>query len=400
MAIKMMVERFWYMDSIIKSLLDTDLYKFSMGAAVFQNYPRSDVTYGFFDRSGVEWPLGFGTELVFQIGKLSELRFAQDEIEFLAKKCPYLPRTYLEWLSGYRFDPSEIEVVIAPDNNWKLYIKGPWYRTILWEVPLLAIISELYFKMAAPDVSLSTGLMHYKAERIARTQLFVGELGTRRRFSHEAQETLLRVFRAKAGSSFIGTSNVHFAKELGLRPIGTQAHEWFMFHAAKYGFKMANQAALEKWVEMYQGDLGIALSDTFTTDVFFRSFGKKFAKLFDGVRHDSGSPFEFAEKTIAYYKSLGIDPASKTIIFSDGLDLEKALRIRSFCADRIKASFGIGTNLTNDVGIDPLNIVIKMTHADPDSSGDMVGTVKLSDANGKHTGHPRDVELCQRILGI
>lgn len=198
---------------------------------------------------------------------------------------------------------------------------------------------------------------------------------------------------------FVGSSNVHLAVVNRVKPIGTHAHEWFMFHGAKYGFKMANATALEHWVDVYRGDLGIALSDTYTTEVFFRQFDKKFSKLFDGVRHDSGDPVDFARKAIAHYERLGINPLSKTITFSDALDYDKVIRIAGFCRDRIGISFGIGTNLTNDVGLKPMNIVIKMTEACPEGEG-WTPVIKLSDEAGKHTGEPEMIHLAKKVLHI
>jgi len=157
--------------------------------------------------------------------------------------------------------------------------------------------------------------------------------------------------------------------------------------------------ALERWVDVYQGDLGIALTDTFTTENFFNNFNKKHAKLFDGLRHDSGNPLVFADRAVEHYKKLGIDPLSKTLVFSDGLDVEAVERIQNYCAGRIKTSYGIGTNLTNDVGVTPLNMVIKMTAADPDGVGHMIPTVKLSDVPGKETGNPEALKLCKAMIG-
>jgi len=184
-----------------------------------------------------------------------------------------------------------------------------------------------------------------------------------------------------------------------VKPIGTHAHEWFMFHAAKYGYKMANKLAMENWTDVFRGDLGIALSDTFTTEVFFKSFDRKFAKLYDGVRHDSGDAIEFADKVIQHYQSLGIDPKSKVIVFSDGLTPEKAVEIKNHCRSRIKCSFGIGTNFSNDVGPTPLNMVIKITEAKPEGE-DWIHCIKLSDSKGKHTGDKKEIEVAKYMLNI
>jgi nicotinate phosphoribosyltransferase len=209
----------------------------------------------------------------------------------------------------------------------------------------------------------------------------------------------MQALKKYGGKAFVGSSNVHFAMINSVKPIGTHAHEWFMFHAAKYGFKMANSTGLDDWVKVYRGDLGIALSDTYTTKVFYTKFDRMFAKLFDGVRHDSGDAIQFAEQTILHYRGLGIDPLSKTIIFSDALNYEKVLRIADYCREKIGMSFGIGTNLTNDVGLKPMNIVIKMTEAFPDGDG-WTPVVKLSDEKGKYTGDETRIQLAKSILNI
>jgi nicotinate phosphoribosyltransferase len=227
----------------------------------------------------------------------------------------------------------------------------------------------------------------------------VADFGTRRRFSFENQERVVNELKSFGSTNFVGTSNVYFAMKYDVTPIGTHAHEWFMYHAAHYGYKFANKMAMENWVRTYRGDLGIALSDTFTTDVFFNSFDTKFAKLFDGVRHDSGDPLVFADKTIAHYAKLRIDPMSKTIVFSDALNPEAVETITKYCRGRIKISFGIGTNFTNDVGAKPLNIVIKLIEAKPEGQ-EWVSMVKLSDEPGKYTGKSQEIDLCKKVLGM
>ena len=236
-------------------------------------------------------------------------------------------------------------------------------------------------------------------EKYRALGITIADFGTRRRHSYEVQKITVKALKDHGGPSFSGTSNVHLAMLWNTKPIGTHAHEWFMFHAAKYGFKMSNQLALENWVQVYRGDLGIALSDTYTTEVFFQQFDKKFSKLFDGVRHDSGDPIAFANKTIAHYRQYGIDPLSKTIIFSDSLNYEKVAHIAAYCSNKIGISFGVGTNFTNDVGLKPLNIVLKMTDALPDE-GVWNPVVKLSDEKGKYTGDPQTIHLAKRILGL
>lgn len=244
------------------------------------------------------------------------------------------------------------------------------------------------------------GLRHklnaMKAKLIRTNKMAVADFGTRRRFSSNNHEMVIEDMKKE----LVGTSNVWLAMKHGLKPIGTHAHEWFMYHATKYGYIGANWNALRNWVQTYQGNLGIALTDTFTSDSFYRDFNTEYSKLFDGVRQDSGDPIEFLNKTVAHYKAHGIDPATKTIVFSDGLDLHKAIKLNKAAKKAgIGCSFGIGTNLTNDVGIDPLNIVIKLTNV-RGHHNQWLPTVKLSDSLGKHTGELDEIRLCKQTLRL
>ena len=197
-----------------------------------------------------------------------------------------------------------------------------------------------------------------------------------------------------------GTSNVYFAMKYDLIPMGTHPHEWFMYHGAHFGYRAANALALENWVDVYDGYLGIALTDTYTSDNFFSSFETKYAKLFDGLRWDSGDPFEFTEKALAHYQKHRVDPKSKTIVYSDALDLEGVKKIKAFVNGRLHDVYGIGTYLTNDVGVTPLNMVIKLFECRPKGSEEFLPAVKLSDVEGKHTGYPDEVDLCLRMLRL
>ncbi len=388
-------------NSIIKSLLDNDLYKLTMQNAVVSLFPRAKVRYKFINRGGTKFPDGFAEQLRKEISKMADLELQDDEKMFLKEKCYFLPPTYIDFLSGYQYDPSEVGVIQTGDDL-QLSIEGYWYRTILWEVPLMALISELYFKMtnAKPnETNEIIDTVRKKAVKYNMLGINVADFGTRRRYSFENHDRVVKALKNYGKGSVIGTSNVYFAKKYDLLPIGTHAHEWFMFHAAKFGSKMANELSLENWVKVYRGDLGIALSDTFTTDVFFHSFNTKFAKLFDGLRHDSGDPIEFANKTIEHYKKIKINPLSKTIVFSDGLNPETVEKITKYCRGKIGMSFGIGTNFTNDVGVKPLNMVIKITEAKPECHN-WVPTVKLSDVTGKHTGQKETIDLIKKVLQI
>lgn len=386
---------------IIKSILDNDFYKFTMQNAVIKHFPDAFAEYSFINRGDHKFPPGFGEHLQQELSTLASLSLTDEEYTFLRENCPYLDATYLDFLRGYRYDPSEV-CINQMDSSLKIEIKGPWYRTILWEVAIMSCICELYYQYSDSN-RLGDEEVYKIAENKIRhyrdLQLYIAEFGTRRRHSLAVHELVVQALKDHGGKYFNGTSNVHLAHKYQLKPIGTHAHEWFMYHGARYGFKMANTMALEHWVNVYRGDLGIALSDTYTSLVFFESFDKKFSKLFDGVRHDSGDPIQFATMTIQHYRDLKIDPLSKTIIFSDGLNPQKVDRIAQFCTGKIGFSFGIGTNFTNDVGLEPMNIVIKMTAAKPHKSG-WIPTIKLSDETAKHSGDPQMIQLARQLIDL
>lgn len=384
---------------ILRSILDNDFYKFTMQNAVIKHFPDAQAEYHFINRGNHPFPAGFSDLLREEIDRLPELRLRDDEFHFLKTNCPYLDPVYLDFLKGYRYDPSEV-FLTQSGTELEVRIRGPWYRTILWEVVVMALICEIYYRESEEEswaMEEITGKAREKIEHYRSKDLRIAEFGTRRRHSLAVHEAVVHTLEKYGGDSFNGTSNVHLAHKYQLKPIGTHAHEWFMFHAARFGFKMSNAMALEHWVDVYRGDLGIALSDTYTTEVFFESFDKKFSKLFDGVRHDSGDPIEFAKKTIVHYEKMKIDPLTKTIIFSDGLNPEKVDRIADFCRGKIGMSFGIGTDFTNDTGVDALNIVIKMTGAKPFNHG-WIPTIKLSDEEGKHSGDPKMIELARKLI--
>ncbi len=387
---------------IINSILDADLYKFTMMQAVIKLYPRAHVRYSFINRDKREFPEGFANELRKEVKSMESLFLSTDEKKFLNETCYFLEPTYIDFLSGYRYDSSEVGI-IQNGSDLQISIEGPWYRTILWETTLMALISELYFKMVKTipiDASMRKENNNKKANDFSLRNVSYADFGTRRRFSYEIHDELVRdlVTYSLHNKNFVGTSNVHLAHKHNTKAIGTMAHEWISFHAAKYGYTMANSMAMEAWVNVYRGDLGIMLPDTFTSEAFFTSFDKKHSMLFDGVRHDSGDPFEFANKTIEHYKRMNIDPLSKTIVFSDSLNVERTIEIKKYCEGKVKCSFGIGTNLTNDVGAKPLNIVIKMIAAN--ENGRWVPTIKLSDDRGKHTGDETEIGIAKHVLNL
>ncbi len=389
---------------IIKSILDTDLYKLTMQFAIIKMFPNSEVEYTFVNRGKTPFPDGFDYELRKEIDAMRGLALSKDEKDFLQEKCgTYIDRPYLDFLKGYRYDPSEVGVVLK-DGELSIKIRGFWYRTVLWEVPLMALISELYFKLTkqTPYVRMEREKNNIeKGKTFQMNNMVLSEFGTRRRFSLANQDEVIGDLKSCFDSrTFLkGTSNVHLAMKHNLNPHGTHAHEWFMFMAAQYGFKMANYMALKHWSDVFQGNLGIALTDTLTTDIFFKSFDMKFAKLFDGVRHDSSDPFIFTDKAVAHYNKLGINPATKSIVFSDSLNTNLCVDIHEYCrTSGIGHSFGVGTHLTNDVGVKPLNIVIKLSAAN--ILGEWIPTIKLSDNQGKHTGDVRMIDLCKEMLNI
>ncbi|MBY0066031.1 MULTISPECIES: nicotinate phosphoribosyltransferase [Empedobacter] len=387
--------------SIIKSIIDNDFYKFTMQFGVTKLYPDVMARYKFINRGEHQFPEGFAEELQKEINAMASLALTKDEKNFFTTNCPYLSPAYLDFLQGYRYDPNEVKIT-QNGTDVEVHVEGYWYRTILWEVPILCLISEVFYKLTNAKRITNEEITKRTSDKVDlynRLGVTVAEFGTRRRHSYEVHDVVMKELTNHKGKSFVGTSNVHFAHKYGVKPIGTHAHEWFMFHGARYGFKIANSISLDRWVKVYYGDLGIALTDTYTSDVFFGQFDKKLSKLFDGVRHDSGDPIEFGEKTIAHYEKMGINPLFKTIIFSDGLNSEKVEMITKAFKGRIGLSFGIGTNLTNDTDLKPMNIVMKLTEI---SSIDIkwTGVVKLSDEKNKHTGTPRMIALAKEMLDL
>ena len=385
----------------LKSILDNDFYKFTMQHAVIKLFPKAQVRYGFINRGNHFFPPGFGDLLRKSVDAMADLRLTKEEKQYLWQHCSYLDPTYFDFLQGYNFDPSEVQIT-QTGSELKVTVEGYWYRTILWEVPLMGLISELFYKTGQSvrlDDEALKRVTKDKIDNYNKIGVSILEFGTRRRHSYEVHALVNETLRKFGSNSFIGTSNVHFAMTNNMRPLGTHAHEWFMFHAAQYGFKMANMMGLGHWTQVYDGDLGIALTDTYTTAVFFEQFDKKYSKLFDGVRHDSGDPIEFAEKVISHYTQMGIDPKSKVIVFSDSLNYEKVKRIADFCKDKIKMSFGVGTNFTNDAGLPSMNMVIKLTEVKLNND-QWQGVVKLSDEKNKNTGTPEMIALAKEVLGI
>lgn len=389
--------------AIIRSILDTDLYKFTTSYAYSKLFPRAFGEFEFVDRNDMDFPEGFDNLLRDELKKMADLSLSIEEEAFLKNKMSYLPPTYIDFLKGFRFDPREVQVTI---NEGKLHVlaTGLLYRITLWETPILAIVSELYFKVTGkiPDISYMERRAIEKAQMMKDHGIVFSLFGMRRRFSFAVEDRVTDLLKKYSGTNFFGTSNVYLAFKHNLNPSGTHPHEWVQFHGSIYGYKMANYMAMENWINVYDGDLGTVLTDTFTTDVFLRNFSKKHASLFTSLRQDSGDPFVFTDKAIRRYEELRVNPKLKYIVFSDSLHVEKAIQIKEYCGDRIGASFGIGTNLTNDVGNgnNALNIVMKLFRCKMTEKQLWQECVKLSDVDGKHTGSLQEIKLAQQTLCI
>lgn len=262
----------------LQSILDNDFYKFTMQYAVVKLFPRAKARYQFINRGKHAFPDGFANALRDAVDKMKELRLTPEEKAFFKQTCPYIDPTYFDFLEGYRYDSSEVHID-QQGNDLSVKIEGYWYRTILWEVPIMALICQLYYETTRQERVSDTevaNIVRQKMDKYDDMDITIAEFGTRRRHSYKVHDLVLQTLKSHSSRTFIGTSNVHFAMKYNTKPIGTHAHEWFMFHAAKYGYKMANLLGLEHWSEVYRGDLGIALSDTYTTEVFFRQFDKNF----------------------------------------------------------------------------------------------------------------------------
>ena len=385
---------------ILKHFTDNDLYKFSVMLAIQRLYPWSWVKYEFMNRNNTKFPKGFAQRMRKEVDAMVKLKLTKEEKRFIEKRCYFFDPVFIDFLEGYQYDPGEVKIE-QNGGELKVTIEGYWYRTVLWEVPLMAIISELYFDMlgVVPEGVEERAIA--KAKALAGLKADYSDFGTRRRFSFEVQDKVVGLLQKNSGEYFKGTSNMYLAMKYNTTPIGTMPHEWFMYHGALFGYRAANIKALEAWVEVYQGSLGIALTDTYTTDSFFKSFSQKQAKLFDGVRWDSGDPLEFTDKTIDFYERTRIDPLSKTIVFSDSLNIERVKEIKAHVAGRIHDTYGIGTFFSNDVGVKALNMVIKLVAIKANrKDSDYLYAVKLSDVPGKHTGNEKEIELSQMTLGL
>ena len=372
---------------VITSLLDTDLYKFTMMQAVLHQFPGAQVSYKFKCRTTGVKLAPYVDEIRAEIRSLCKLQFTEQELDWM-RALRFIKSDFVDFLGLFRLNEKYIDVVGLPNGEIDIRIHGPWLHTILFEIPVLAIVNEVYFRNTQPVPDYVEGRQRLDTKIVqlqedGLSDLKIADYGTRRRFSKAWQEEVLRVLTSRLGTGttgrFAGTSNALFAMKLGLTPLGTMAHEYLQAcQALGPRLRDSQVFGFESWAREYRGDLGIALSDVYGIEPFLRDFDMYFCKLFDGARHDCGDPFTWGERMIEHYKSNRVDPLTKTLIFSDGLTVPSTIELYQRFRGRCQLAFGIGTNLTNDLGYEPLQIVIKMVEC----NGQPVA--KLSDTPSKN----------------
>lgn len=369
---------------IITSLLDTDLYKFTMMQVVLHEFPAAQVEYRYKCRTPGVVLVDYIDQIRAEIHALCQLRFTEDELQYL-RGLRFVKSDFVDFLGLFHL-PEKCITVTASEKpgEIEIIVIGPWLHTILFEIPVLAIVNEVYFRNTCLKPDWEEGRkrlqskMHLVIDDPALSEFRVAEYGTRRRFSKLWHEEVVTTMKKQMGVHFAGTSNVWLAKKHEVTPLGTMGHEYLQAcQALGPRLRDSQVFALEVWAKEYRGDLGIALSDVYGMDAFLRDFDMYFCKLFDGARHDSGDPFVWGDRLLAHYEKNRTDPRTKTLVFSDGLTIPKAIELTQHFAGRCKVSFGIGTNLTNDLGHQPLQIVMKMVRC----NGQPVA--KVSDAPEK-----------------
>ena len=387
---------------IITSILDTDLYKITMMNYVLELFPKAISVYKFKNRGDQRFNQKFIIEFQKQINSLANLKLTDEEHTYLKNTFPYLTYGFLEYLKNFRYNPSNILINLTKDNNLELEIRGSWLDKILYEVVLMAIISELYFIIIDTkwDYDRQEERAYEKVKKLSEAGCLFVEMGSRRRRSFKNQDIVIGEFvkysQENMNSTFLGTSNIYFAKKYGIKCYGSQAHEITQAAQSLNSYNHCNYYAMENWISVFPNlEIGTALSDTVTVDMFLKDFNKKLSTLYKSVRHDSGCPFSFTDKMIRHYEKIGIDPKEKSLIFSDGLNIKKATEIKDYCDGKIKCSFGIGTFCSNNGFKDSpaLNMVIKLFSVND------VPVVKLGDDGiGKESGDPKAVEFMRWLV--
>lgn len=391
---------------IITSLLETDLYKFSMGQAIYHQFTDYKTTWSFKCRNtDVHFTPEMVEEIKEQIKAYCDLRFTEDELEYL-HNIKWLKGSYVDFLRLWKPRYEDFEITTNADCGLSIETFGTWLNTSMYEIPVLAIVNEVYFRMAYNyEVLLDSFKLRLedKIKMLTNGTYKIGtfsEFGLRRRLSAESQELAVKELcehnKDYVDSYCVGTSNVYLAKKYGVTPVGTMAHEWIMCVGQgnhKHNPAYSNWYALDAWVKEYGILNGTALTDAITTDCFLRDFQLTYATLFSGVRHDSGDPYEWGDKMIEHYKNLGIDARTKTLLFSDSLDFERANNLYKYFKDKSKVAFGIGTYISNDTLVPPLNIVMKTTACNG------MDVAKISDTPGKGMcKNPEYVDYLQRCI--
>lgn len=399
------------MRQIINHFTDDDLYKFTMCCAVIDNYPRAWVKYEFNDRDNTVYPKRFADLVMEQVGYLEKLTITDEEIAFMRRKCYYLPDWFYIYLRGFRFSRKWVHARQDEDGHLHIEFEGVWAETILLEVKMLAIVSELYYIVRGEedrfDYDAYYPKSYHKAERLLAAGCTYSDFGTRRRASFQAEDTVVRAMKDCQEARdwkgrFVGTSNVYLAMKYDLTPVGTMAHEFIAAIGGMYGPQMANHIAMNAWRHTFNGALGTFLYDTFGWNIFSLNFSEDFANLFKGLRVDSGDNMEQLQKICTKYRSLGIDSKSKQVIFSNALDTDRAIALQQEAEKYVQPSFGIGTHFTNDFdGIRPMNIVIKLIAAKITESWPFYNdTCKISEDTGKHTGNPKVIRRFMEALHL
>lgn len=397
------------MQQIITHFTDDDLYKFTMCCAVIDNYPRAQVQYQFVDRSNRVYPTGFADALRQQIKALEQVVITDEEVDFMKRQCPYMPHWFFQYLKGFRFSSDWTKVWQTDEGHLHVEFEGSWSDTILLEVKVLAIISELYYCMTGQIKQLDYEALYTKtrakADRLLAAGCVFSDFGTRRRASFIAEDTVVRALKDSASSRewagrLAGTSNIYIAMQHDLKPVGTMAHEFICAIGGMFGPQMANHIAMNAWRNTFRGALGTYLYDSFGWDIFALNFSEDFANLFKGLRIDSGDNREQLQRIVEKYRSLGIDSRTKQVLFSNALNTDRAIEIQQYAQAVCQPSFGIGTHFTNDfAGIEPLNIVIKLVAAKITESWPYYNdTCKLSEDLGKHTGKPEVIARFMQAL--
>lgn len=395
------------MKQIINHFTDNDLYTFSCQYYIMQQYPRAEVEYTFIDRNNTVYPEGFDKLLQQQVDYMRNVIITDEEIEFMTTRCVWLPVWYFIFLRGYRFNPGEVKISQDEEGHLSIRIVGKWFSTIMWEMPLLSCISEIIHILNGDDekydIETERQKVVEKSEKIFSNGLVLGDMGTRRRFSYEHQkmvlETMAEVYRSKQWEGiFTGTSNVYLAMLLDLKPLGTLSHQIISFEENVSGVFECNYSVMKKFSDVYDGNNGIYLYDCFGDELFFKNLSKRMAMMYSGLRVDSGVEEEQTEKIIEKYISLGIDPTTKQVVYSNGLDIDRCIEIHRYCNGRVQDSYGVGTNLMCDINdVRPSNIVIKLTKCRITEAREWHNCIKLSCDKGKMLGNPKK---CRYILSL